>query len=270
MKPKMVKSYCIFLAVVLWTFFLLAGSLGAQNEAKTYYQNGYLFFSQQKFEQAKEAYQKALELDPDFWEARYWLGKTLEQLGDLPGALNEWTKILVSSPSNRDAFQKWVVYAPRVWGRNDVDLTSLLSGQNRLDPEKLWKEFLPRAIVLSRNESLDQLLLAIQTLDWATQQVSNLFAPYLRSAVKRAIQNISDNPQPGDMVTYQLLFHLKEKNLIAQEETEKIFTLLFAHQAGISEEEATTTQTLEISAEGIIPAEESRDETQPGFFINQP
>lgn len=270
MKQKTIKSCLIFPLITLWVLLFLVGPLQAQDEAKTHYQNGYLFFSQQKFEKAKEEYQKALELNPNFWEARYWLGKTLEQLGDLPGALNEWVAILVSFPNNREAFQKWIAYAPRIWGKRDVDLVSLSSEQNPPNPEKLWKEFLPRAILLSKSENLDNLLIAIQVLDWATQKVSNLFSPYLKSTVNRAVRNISSNPQPEDIVTYQLLSYLKKGELITQEQTKKIFALLFAQQAGIPEEQVATTETLEIDTEGAIAVEENKDKTQPSFFIDQP
>ncbi|MCD6155796.1 MAG: tetratricopeptide repeat protein [Candidatus Atribacteria bacterium] len=272
MKQKTTKNCLIFPLVILLILLSVVGSLQAQDEAKTHYQNGYLFFSQQKFEQAKEEYQKALELNPNFWEARYWLGKTLEQLGDLPRALNEWVAILVSSPSNKEAFQKWITYAPRIWGKRDVDLVSFSSEENLPEPEKLWKEILPRAILLSESENLDNLLIAIQVLDLATQKVSNLFSPYLRSTVNRAVQNILNNPQPEDIVTYQLLSYLKKGELITQEQTKKIFALLFAQQAGIPEEQVATTETLEleISTEGVTAVEGDKNKTQSSFFINQP
>ncbi len=33
------------------------------------------------------------EIDPNFWEARYWLGKTKEQLGKIEEALEEWVVV---------------------------------------------------------------------------------------------------------------------------------------------------------------------------------
>jgi tetratricopeptide (TPR) repeat protein len=64
-------------AILIWVFF---ASLGFAQNAQEYYKNGYLYFSQGDYQKALEAYQKAIQLDPQFWGAYYWLGKVYEQL----------------------------------------------------------------------------------------------------------------------------------------------------------------------------------------------
>ncbi|HSV31882.1 MAG TPA: tetratricopeptide repeat protein [Atribacteraceae bacterium] len=58
-------------------------------DAWTHHRNGYIFFSQGDFERSAEQYRLALEIDPGFHAARYWLGKALEQQGRIPEALAE-------------------------------------------------------------------------------------------------------------------------------------------------------------------------------------
>jgi len=88
---------------LLLPLVLMEGIIYAQ-DAQTYYKNGYIYFTQENYEQAEQHYKKAIELDPNFEEAHYWLGKVYRQIGDYSQAVEQWKKVLEINPKNPYAF----------------------------------------------------------------------------------------------------------------------------------------------------------------------
>jgi tetratricopeptide (TPR) repeat protein len=54
------------LIIIVWLVLGIVPGLLAQTKEECY-QNGYIYFSQGKYEEAREWYRKALEIDPNFW-----------------------------------------------------------------------------------------------------------------------------------------------------------------------------------------------------------
>jgi tetratricopeptide (TPR) repeat protein len=57
---------------------------------------------------AEEYYKKAIELNPDFENAHYWLGKVCKQTGDYGQAIEQWKEVLRINPGNQYAFQNLI------------------------------------------------------------------------------------------------------------------------------------------------------------------
>lgn len=57
------------------------------------YQRGLLFYSQDDFSAAEEAFRNAVKLNQNFANARYFLGLTLDKKGDKAGAIEQFEKI---------------------------------------------------------------------------------------------------------------------------------------------------------------------------------
>ena len=85
-------------------FFGFKNKCSAQ-DAQTYYQNGYQYFSQENYQKAEENYQKAIEIDPNFENAHYWLGKVYRQTGQYEKAIPQWIEVLRINPRNTYAFR---------------------------------------------------------------------------------------------------------------------------------------------------------------------
>ncbi|MFZ7102359.1 MAG: tetratricopeptide repeat protein [Peptococcaceae bacterium] len=75
-----------------------------QIRADTYYYLGNVTRNQNKFNDAAAFYQKALEVDPDFFEAHYNLGKVYEMLGKNDKALKHFQKALQLNPDDADTY----------------------------------------------------------------------------------------------------------------------------------------------------------------------
>ncbi|HBY57749.1 MAG TPA: hypothetical protein DEG96_07830 [Candidatus Atribacteria bacterium] len=88
--------------------FLIMLILGCETiytqDAQTYYKNGYIYFTQGNYEKAEQNYKNAVELDPNFEDAHYWLGKVYKQTGDYSRAVEQWKKVLKINPKNPYAF----------------------------------------------------------------------------------------------------------------------------------------------------------------------
>lgn len=78
---------------------------GITQDARSYYENGYQYFSQGDYQKAEESYQKAIELNPDFEDAHYWLGKVYRQTGQHTQAVPQWIEVLRINPRNPYAFR---------------------------------------------------------------------------------------------------------------------------------------------------------------------
>jgi len=104
MKNYSYKIGLNFIALFLVIIFWGSGIIYAQ-DAQSYYKNGYNYFIQENYEMAEQSYKKAIELNPDFENAHYWLGKTYKQNGNYNKAVIEWKEVLRINPKNHFAFQ---------------------------------------------------------------------------------------------------------------------------------------------------------------------
>lgn len=62
-------------------------------DAGLHYQRGLLLYSQQAYTESRDALQKSVELQPRFANAKYFLGLTLAQLGDINGAIAQFEEV---------------------------------------------------------------------------------------------------------------------------------------------------------------------------------
>ena len=97
----------IFLNIGIILIILFLGCFSQLNaqDAQSYYQDGYQFFSQGDYGRAEENYKKAIEMNPNFENAYYWLGKTYRQTGQYDRAIAQWIAVLKINPRNSYAFQ---------------------------------------------------------------------------------------------------------------------------------------------------------------------
>lgn len=195
-------------AILIWVFF---ASLGFAQNAQEYYKNGYLYFSQGDYQKALEAYQKAIQLDPQFWGAYYWLGKVYEQLGNIPEAVTAWKTVLVAQPLHKDAFQKWRYYVRSVSvGESEKerwrDVFLYQNTAPAVGKEEAWSRVIPYALSLMGAKDVASLRLAGAILRWAGRNVSALLAPYERISYKRALEVLKETlPEEDQYQVYEFL-----------------------------------------------------------------
>ena len=91
--------------LILFLILILGSAIIYAQDYQTYYKNGYEYFLQEKYEMAEQSYKKAIELNPDFENAHYWLGKVYKQIGDYNQAIQQWKEVLRINPGNQYAFQ---------------------------------------------------------------------------------------------------------------------------------------------------------------------
>jgi tetratricopeptide (TPR) repeat protein len=103
-RNKNIKRLIIGTGVIIVIFLSFLGE-GFSQDAQSYYQNGYQYFSQEKYQQAEENYKKAIELDSNFENAHYWLGKVYRQIGQHDKAITQWIEVLRINPRNSYAFR---------------------------------------------------------------------------------------------------------------------------------------------------------------------
>lgn len=91
--------------LVLFLILILGTTIIYAQDYQTYYKNGYEYFLQEKYEMAEQNYKKAIELNPDFEDAHYWLGKVYKQSSDYSQAIEQWKEVLRINPGNQYAFR---------------------------------------------------------------------------------------------------------------------------------------------------------------------
>jgi len=94
--------------LILFLILILSSSIIDAQDYQTHYKNGYTYFLQEKYEMAEQSYKKAIELNPDFEDAHYWLGKVYNQTGAYNQALEQWKEVLRINPGNQYAFQNLI------------------------------------------------------------------------------------------------------------------------------------------------------------------
>jgi len=94
--------------LVLFLILILGSAIIYAQDYQTYYKNGYEYFLQEKYEMAEQHYKKAIELNPDFEKAHYWLGKVYKQTGDYNQAIQQWKEVLRINPGNQYAFRNLI------------------------------------------------------------------------------------------------------------------------------------------------------------------
>ena len=241
----------LILAVVVLMF---VSSLGWAQNAQEYYKTGYVYFSQGDYQKALEAYQKAIELDPQFWDAYYWLGKVYEKLGNASEAVVAWRTVLVAQPLHKDAFQKWRYYVSSVRVREEEkewlkDVFLYQNTASSIGKEEAWSKVIPYALGLMGEKNLTSLRLAGAIMRWAGRNVSALLTPYERLSYKRALETLKDSVSKED--SYAVYEFLREclSRFEGDEEMSNLVSenleILFAAEAQVSQEEGRQTPGLE-------------------------
>ncbi|MFW6148779.1 MAG: tetratricopeptide repeat protein [Atribacterota bacterium] len=106
----MTTTICVIrrILVIILTLFILFFYVNIAviaQDAQTSYQDGYQYFSQGEYQKAEESYQKAIDLNPSFEDAHYWLGKVYRQIGEHNKAAQQWIEVLKINPRNPYAFR---------------------------------------------------------------------------------------------------------------------------------------------------------------------
>lgn len=104
-KRFFMKTRIYFIVLILFASLLLIADFGIAQDAQSFYQNGYQYFSQGNYQKAEENYQKAIELNQNFEDAHYWLGKVYRQTGQHDKAIEQWIEVLRINPRNPYAFR---------------------------------------------------------------------------------------------------------------------------------------------------------------------
>jgi tetratricopeptide (TPR) repeat protein len=94
--------------LVLFLILILGSAIIYAQDYQTYYKNGYEYFLQEKYAMAEQSYKKAIELNPNFENAHYWLGKVYKQTGAYNQAIEQWKEVLRINPGNQYAFQNLI------------------------------------------------------------------------------------------------------------------------------------------------------------------
>lgn len=76
------------------------------NRAEAYYELGLVYFNDDSFEEAKKAFSSATTLSPRYANALYGLALSLENLGDIEGALSYLKNIQRMNPGNMEVNEK--------------------------------------------------------------------------------------------------------------------------------------------------------------------
>ncbi len=252
----------IFVGVLLGGILLCSFPVVGQ-DAQVHYQNGYIFFSQENYPRALEEYRKALEIDPGFHDARYWLGKTLEQMGDITGALDEWVAVLIQDPTHADIFNKWRAHAPNYARLESQEVERLYrvlvegEGELNLTAERALREVLPYGFVLLyRADNYSSLYLAARLFHWAGNNVSYLFRPFSRTGYRRALAFITDHHDEMNEEMYAFLLDCHSRfsaDDAIQEDIDRLLERIFARQLGVEQDEIENVNEIEIliTPEGV-------------------
>ena len=252
--------YFVFLVLLIITFLL--GENAFPQDAETYYKNGYIYFSQNNFEKAKEAYQKAIQVKPDYWEARYWLGKTYEMMEEIPQAVNEWKTILQQQPNHSEAFKKWRYYAASqvsISNQERQNLENVFLYQNGSPEVYLnnpWDIIIPYGLVIMKQNDFISAFLSARLFRWAGSQISGLLSGYADASYQKALDLAAANLPEDSELIFQLIKDVTSyysQNNTMQKKVENLYQSILAQQTGLSVEETTNTSQIEIrvTASGI-------------------
>lgn len=271
------------LIIIVWLVLGIVPGLLAQTKEECY-QNGYIYFSQGKYEEAREWYRKALEIDPNFWEARYWLGKTEEQLGRIEEALKEWVVVLMAQPDNRDVFQKWRYYAPSYVSLQESDIQRLKSiflegGTPSFSEEEAWQELMPKAFLLLGRKDFTSPYLGARIMRWGGRNLSSLFYSYERRGYEQALDNLLLNLDEDQELVYQFIKECEERFGEDENFREKLSLLyekIFAQQLDLSGEQAEGIKKVELEVEGrevkvsaTLSEEDALLHPDTGFYLGE-
>jgi tetratricopeptide (TPR) repeat protein len=158
--------------LVLFLILILGTTIIYAQDYQTYYKNGYEYFLQEKYEMAEQYYKKAIELNPDFENAHYWLGKVYKQTGAYSQAIEQWKEVLRINPGNQYAFQNLTGSFKSTSGVQSVKANDYLDEGIKIigNPEEyLFKGSAP---------SVNSLLSAIPYFKRATSIESNLLEAF--------------------------------------------------------------------------------------------
>jgi len=169
------KRYCLKISVKLLVIFIcliLGSGIIYSQDVQTFYKNGYEYFNQGNYEKAEQNYKKAIEIDPNFENAHYWLGKVYKQTGDYSKAIQQWKEVLRINSQNQYAFENLV---------NSFNSTSLVRSDKANDylDEGLKMIGNPEEYLLKENApSVDMLLSAVPYFKKAINIENNLLQAY--------------------------------------------------------------------------------------------
>jgi len=168
---KFFHKTSLSLLTLLLILILSSGTIYGQ-DAQTYYKNGYEYFTQGNYEKAEQYYKKAIELNPDFENAHYWLGKVYKQTGAYSQAIEQWKKVLRINSGNQYAFLNLVDSIKSTSRVNSDKANDYLNEGIKMigNPEEyLYKEDAP---------SVDALLSAVPYFKKAINIEPNLLEAY--------------------------------------------------------------------------------------------
>ncbi len=269
-------------SVVLFILGWLGNSFLFAQNAEEHYKNGYIYFSQGQYERALEAYQSAIDINPQFTEAYYWLGKTYERLERIPEAVEAWKTALVIQPTHREAFQKWRAYATKKVNKGEKARLEKIfrAGDSSINigVKEAWSQIIPYAFGLMETNTLDSLYLAGNILRWAGKNVSVLLYSYERLSYKKALQLLKSRFSEEDRkLVYDFLNDClsrfgddQEMNNLVTEVLETIFVA----EAQISQDMGPSTQVVEfriyedrVERETRASLEDSLSEPDMEFYL---
>jgi tetratricopeptide (TPR) repeat protein len=104
-KSRLKKKFCYEILLIFFVCFVFSNISSMAQDARKYYEDAYQLFSQKEYQKAEENYLKAIELDPNFEDAHYWLGKVYRQLGQYDKAVPQWIEVLKINPRNPYSFR---------------------------------------------------------------------------------------------------------------------------------------------------------------------
>ncbi|NLJ50404.1 MAG: tetratricopeptide repeat protein [Candidatus Atribacteria bacterium] len=274
----------VFYLVLLFLLIIRLNSepLAHSQDAETFYKNGYIYFSQNNYEKAKESYQQAIQIKPDYWDARYWLGKTYEMMEQIPQAINEWKIILQNQPGHLEAFKKWRTYAVsqvRMSNQERQNLENVFLYQNGSPEtyrEKPWDIIIPYGLAISRQNDFISAFLAARLFRWVSSQISGLLSDQADMSYQKALDLAATEPFEDSELVFQLIKDVTNdytQSHTMQKKIEILYQSIFAKQAGVKIEESTNTAQIEIrvTASGIESGPvnyRNHDESSPRFYID--
>jgi len=107
---KLMASF-LFVSMAVWLVTARAAESGAQAEAAKFFQRGNKFVEGNSLQRAKQEYEKALKLYPQYLDALYNLGVVCERLGQKGEAIDQYKRYLAIKPHDADVWtQLGVLY----------------------------------------------------------------------------------------------------------------------------------------------------------------